>query len=846
MTIIDRILLELSAKKVVEDGMPDFTNEKHLLALNEVLVDLDWSMEARSELLYSLIKEERDGDTIITYKDQDGDDQDVKLSTVRNYLSDKDLKINKNKQAAVKAANIDPKTGKDKPEPEKDKEGGEDGAPQGMIKNPNYAPYDRGNNEPEFLPDPNAEDPTEKPTEEPTEEPLPEPVDRSNFAEGTSQPKSGNKKKKRAAGFPKPDYPTQQEIHEGLNKGDFSHLQKDQAERRIDRDSGNAGAGGPVASKGESMYCDIVTNHDDDKFAKDEKDRIDEVKERDKFKNKKWNTAEQATLLALGIDPNSAEAVEYMSRRQAFAEKECERMQAMDKSVYNKTGRSGFGGDADDGSCNEDFIDWSKAAYDGGLETQRLLDDTPMVKEPRETIQSEPSTDDAVQAHLEDKQKELCDADPDGDDCLHYTAQLDAFSHNRKYHDTYIIGKDKNGRTYIVSVSNKKGSHMKDPQNNTTPRNRFKDIKADIKDSVKEEVITTLDESIELVSNVQQETRESSGNLTNPNSLAEHTTGTDAALSDSRRKDICDRGNKSTGQNRSTSFNRWIAKNYPNDNWDDVCGGDDDGKLLEIVGKYNADTDWHEENGEPGYDPFSKVFIKIGEKIKQRNLTQWKRDNPGRSVDEYNEERKAELEKKKDLTDEERCELMKLKEQEAVNVAHDNVINSINDADKGKVDEEGKPTYPDDKDGNNGPHGRAYIRSVMHALHFDRYINMSEEESKQMIVQMGIEGAKPDDFKACLAKLSGYEGDPVDPDELIAHIEKRCRVDKTTTPPSIVIKGNPKDKLLMEDTWRTAGTSQKVTSGIGQDIRDCIAERTKNRRVEKIKKDKEAKKGDTE
>ena len=778
------------------------------------------------------------------------------------------MKTNKNKQAAVKAANIDPKTGKDKPEPEKDKEGGEDGAPQGMVKNPNYAPYDRGSNEPEFLPDPNAEKPTEKPTEEPAEEPLPEPVDRSNFKKGTSQPKvsgSKTKTKDRPNGFPKADYPTQQEIHEGLNDGDFSKLQKDQSERRIDRDAGNAGAGGPPASKGESMYCDIVTNHDDDQFAEDEKDRIDEVKERDKFKNKKWNTAEQATLFALGIDPNSDEAVEYMSRRQAFAEKECERMQAMDKSVYNKTGRSGFGGNTkvpapelgkgkkrtlandEPGSCNEDFIDWAKAAYDGGLETQRLLDDTPMVKEPRETIQSEPSTDDAVQAHLEDKQKEFCDADPDGDDCLHYTAQLDAFSHNRQYHDTYIIGKDKNGRTYIVSVSNKKGSNMKDPQNNTTPRNRFKDIKADIKDSVREEVITTLDESIDLVSNVQKETRESSGKLTNPNSLAEHTGGEDAALSDSRRKDICKRGNKSTGQKGSTSFNRWIAKNYPNENWDDVCSGGDDGKLLEIVGKYNADSDWHEENGgEPGYDPFSKVFVKIGEKIKQRNLTQWKRDNPGRSVDEYNKERKAELEKKKNLTDEERCELMKLKEQEAVNVAHDNVINSLNEADRGKVDEEGKPTYPDDKDGNNGPHGRAYIRSVMHALHFDRYINMSEEESKQMIVQMGIEGAKPDDFKACLAKLSGYEGDPIDPEELIAHIEKRCRVDKTTTPPSIVIKGNPKDKLLMEDTWRTAGTSQKVTSGIGQDIRDCIAERTKKRRADKIKKDKEAKKGDTE
>lgn len=60
MTIIDRILLELSAKKVVEDGMPDFTNEKHLLALNEVLIDLDWPMEARGELLYTLMEKDNE------------------------------------------------------------------------------------------------------------------------------------------------------------------------------------------------------------------------------------------------------------------------------------------------------------------------------------------------------------------------------------------------------------------------------------------------------------------------------------------------------------------------------------------------------------------------------------------------------------------------------------------------------------------------------------------------------------------------------------------------------------------------------------------------------------------
>ena len=57
--IIEKILVELCAKDIVEDGMPDFTNEKHLLALNEVLVELNWPMEARGELLYTLIEADK-------------------------------------------------------------------------------------------------------------------------------------------------------------------------------------------------------------------------------------------------------------------------------------------------------------------------------------------------------------------------------------------------------------------------------------------------------------------------------------------------------------------------------------------------------------------------------------------------------------------------------------------------------------------------------------------------------------------------------------------------------------------------------------------------------------------
>ena len=89
MTIIDKILLELCAKDVVEDGMPDFTNEKHLLALNEVLVELSWPMEARGELLYTLMEADKTSFVGITkdkkrryFKDKEALDKAVEAGSV--------------------------------------------------------------------------------------------------------------------------------------------------------------------------------------------------------------------------------------------------------------------------------------------------------------------------------------------------------------------------------------------------------------------------------------------------------------------------------------------------------------------------------------------------------------------------------------------------------------------------------------------------------------------------------------------------------------------------------------------------------------------------------------------
>ena len=39
---------------------------------------------------------------------------------------------------------------------------------------------------------------------------------------------------------------------------------------------------------------------------------------------------------------------------------------------------------------------------------------------------------------------------------------------------------------------------------------------------------------------------------------------------------------------------------------------------------------------------------------------------------------------------------------------------------------------------------------------------------------------------------------------------------------AIVIKGKNGTTRIAEDTWRTAGTSQKVASGFGDDLKNCI------------------------
>ena len=99
------------------------------------------------------------------------------------------------------------------------------------------------------------------------------------------------------------------------------------------------------------------------------------------------------------------------------------------------------------------------------------------------------------------------------EDREYYKKQLKDFKKFREYHDTYIVGQDEKGRTFIISVSNKKSSKLDDPQNNTTPAARFAVMKEDFGEKVAKRVTLSINDGVRKVTTVTEQTRKSSSEV---------------------------------------------------------------------------------------------------------------------------------------------------------------------------------------------------------------------------------------------------------------------------------------------------------------------------------------------
>ena len=546
-----------------------------------------------------------------------------------------------------------------------------------------------------------------------------------------------------------------------------------QSDLESQRDMGIAGAGGAVASQGEARYCNAMNTLNVGKFKDDNRQSIDDKKEQ--LASSKIKAADARDLRALGLDPNSDAGREYIATREVFAEQELDRIKKMKGSVYYKKGKAGFA------ENDEAYLEWARVAYDGALATRKILkENTPLdTSKPHTTLQSTTELDDKVEGML---QLEAAKAKSEGkvDLAKHYENEIKSFQKYRKYHDTYVVGEDINGNMTVVSVSNKKDSALRDPQNNTTPAARFNTIKSQYGEKVAKRVVKSIDRGIKEVSDVKMATINKSNEVEIDNSYV-------AICETPDMKKYMDKLKSNRGflghlESKGINVSKVSTKDL-------------------LVEMQNYSKGLVANGKKPAYEPFGKISIKIGE-FTQKGSFKKKYPNIDFESQSVND-----------------CIQIKEEEKDVVNSSHKKVVDEVAAADA----EMGFP-----KDGVNGPHTKGYIGTVMDAMHFDSYIDGGDGK---MIIQMGIRGAQPGDLRGCLAEQSGYTGDTTTQegrDGLKKHLRERCKVDAESG--AILIKDSNGTRSLVEDTWRTAGTSQKVASGYGSDMRKCISGKVDSRR----------------
>jgi hypothetical protein len=119
--IIEDILVEWAYR--VHDGMPNPKNAQHIHELRESMEELNLPNNVIYQVIQNLINEQDDDEEKVTFK-HDGETRTITMKTARQYASDIEQgKGTDEKEAAVKAANLDDKSDKSEPEQPETKPG---------------------------------------------------------------------------------------------------------------------------------------------------------------------------------------------------------------------------------------------------------------------------------------------------------------------------------------------------------------------------------------------------------------------------------------------------------------------------------------------------------------------------------------------------------------------------------------------------------------------------------------------------------------------------------------------------------------------------------------------------
>ena len=586
----------------------------------------------------------------------------------------------------------------------------------------------------------------------------------------------------------------------------LDELGKDEQDIMLDKVK--AGAGGPVASTGETLCTEAQTNIIQGRYNPKEIRSSNEYKaELVNVKNVMNGTDKRAKTSLTKELGNICDKMGYYNKdgnpdyELAMAMKaEADLYIKQNLPEFKKTNvaKTKF-------KKEEDMVSWMTASF---YSSYSLVNNGPADWDKKKgngrVMKANPRTQGATKQVLLDGLKNA----KTPEEKAHYENQLKVYNKFKGYHDTFLVYKNDKGHISVYHISNKKSDELDDPQNNTTPETRLANYQAAAREA------NLSPKAAKLVDKAQ--TAAMAGSADNDN-IAKSTyteiPKEDVDLVASLSNRLPARGQTDVKDEyyndlRDDSIIKKHYKNKYGDKWEAKWKSAKPNEIIGVAMEIAKNTD--------DISKLSGNFTKFV--LKQGQLAQsiFAKAQSGMNVKQISENFNG-IYSPKEIQAILGNDTMKMladkKAQHAAGLegVHKGFITSLHKADGTKLGHNKK----------NGPAIETYVAGTLKSLHIDTYVTNFDDSVQ---IEMGGVGCTPADVRGCMANLSGFKGDTTTPEGRAAlnkHLAENVKVDADSD--AVYLVGDNKQRTyIASDTWRQAGSSKKIATGFGSNLRKCL------------------------
>ena len=378
-----------------------------------------------------------------------------------------------------------------------------------------------------------------------------------------------------------------------------------------------------------------------------------------------------------------------------------------------------------------------------------------------------------------------------------------------------MVYKNDKGLISVFHISNKKSDELDDPQNNTTPETRLANYMAAAREA---NLSPKAAKAVDKAQSIAMAGSADNDNIAKGawNDLED----TDLIASLANR--LPARGQTDvkdeyyTDLKKDKAIQSWYKKKYGKDKWEAKFNSAKPTEVIGVAMQIAGEVD--------DISKLSGNFTKF--LIKQGQLAQsiFAKQESGMNAKQISESFKGIYSPKEIQAILDSNTMKMLADKKAEHAAglegvHKGFITSLHKADGTKAGHSGK----------NGPAVETYVAGTLKALHIDTYVTNYHESVE---IEMGGVGCKPIDVRGCMANLSGFKGDTTTPKGRAAlnkHLAENVKVDADSDAVYLMGSDGKTRTYLASDTWRQAGSSKKIATGFGSNLRKCLKKAVGNR-----------------